>query len=120
MIPGPLDLPAYKGATFGPIVMQAFSDLAHTIPANLTGWLAHAKVRETSTGRVVLDLLPMITDGPNGKITIPAVSDEVTNTAVWPRGNYVWDLLLERPTGEVLGPFLAGIFPITAAISRAA
>jgi hypothetical protein len=120
MIPGPLDLPAYKGSTFGPIVVQAFSDIAHTMPANLSGWLAHAKVREKSTGPVIIDLLPTITDGPNGKITIPAVPDEITNSSAWPRGNYVWDLLLERPTGEVLGPFLAGTFTIGAANARAA
>lgn len=117
MIPGTYNLNVYQGSTFGPIVLIAYSDAEHTTPTDLTGFTAHAKVRETSLKPVVKDLLPTITDGPAGEVTIPAIPDEVTKTL--PRGSYVWDLLLERSTGQVLGPFLAGSFTIHTAVSRA-
>jgi hypothetical protein len=117
MIPGVLNFIVYQGSTFGPAILTGYSDLAHTIPANLTGFLPHARVRKTPNSPVILDLLPFISNGVGGEVTIPAVTDE--NTARLPRGNYIWDLLLERSTGEVLGPFLAGSFIIGTAVSRA-
>lgn len=116
MTPGPLDLDLYKGSTFGPIIILAREEDTTTV-VPLTGWTAHAKVRTKASGPLVIDLLPYISDGPAGQITIPEITDEAT--ASIPPGCFVWDLLLERPTGEILGPFLAGAFTIHTAVARA-
>lgn len=115
MIPGTLNLTVYKGSTFGPIVITALD--TNDDPVDLTGWFAHWKVRERPESPVIFDLQPTITDGPGGVITAPAITDEVTETM--PRGRYVQDLLLERPGGEVLGPFLTGSFTVQSSVSRA-
>lgn len=116
--PGKLPLPLYKGATFGPILLYARqADQVTVIP--LTGWGAHAKVRKTDGGPVIIDLLPVISNGPTGEITIPAISDEATAGDAFPLGCFVWDLLLERPSGEIVGPFIADSFTIQWARARA-
>lgn len=116
--PAPYTLIVYKGSTFGPIRFIAYSDVAHTTTVDLTGWTAHMKIRERANGPVIYDLLPTITDGPGGEITAPAVTDEVTASSVFPRGNYVWDLMLEKPSGAVVGPFIEGPTIIKLAVSR--
>ncbi len=116
MVPAPFPLTLYRGATFGPLVITALQEDQVT-PVDLTGgWLVYAKVRKTPTGPVLIDLAPTVTNGAIGEITIPAIPDETTEDS--PGGNFVWDLLLERPTGEVVGPFLAGAFVVTTAVSR--
>lgn len=116
MTPGNLDLVLYRGSTFGPVIIYAREEDTTTV-VPLTGWLAHAKVRTKANGPLVVDLLPYISDGPNGQVTIPEIADEITPAL--PCGCFVWDLLLERPTGEILGPFLAGTFTIPTAVARA-
>lgn len=117
MIPGILDLDLWKGSTFGPIIIYAREEDQVTV-VPLTGWAAYAKVRQAATKPVILDLLPYISDGPNGQITVPQISDEST-ALLSQHGCFVWDLLLERPSGEILGPFLMGAFTIHTAVSRA-
>lgn len=114
MIPGPLNLIVYRGSTFGPVVLTAYDE--DEVLVDLTGWLPFAKVRETRTGPVIYDLVPTITNGPGGEITIPSITDEASE--VLPRGHYIWDLLLQQPGGQKLGPFLAGSFEITSAVAR--
>lgn len=118
MIPGELSLDIYKGATFGPIIIYAREE-DQTTAVPLTGWSAHAKVRQTDGGPVIIDLTPYISDGPNGQITIPEISDETTGLDTLPVGCFVWDLLLERPSGAILGPFLAGNLTVHLARARA-
>lgn len=117
MTPGTKDFILRCGSTFGPYVFRALgSDQVTVVP--LTGWGAHAKVRATLNGPVLLDLLPYISDGPNGEITIPEISDETTN-GFTNQGCFIWDLLLERPSGAIVGPFIEGAFTITTTPSRA-
>lgn len=116
MIPGTKNFTVYRGSTFGPQIFRALeSDQTTVVP--LVGWGAHAKVRVKANGPVIIDLLPYISDGANGEITIPEIADEVTPSL--PQGCYIWDLLLERPSGTIVGPFLAGTFTITTTPSRA-
>lgn len=116
MIPGPKNFTLYRGSTFGPKIFRA-REVDQVTPVPLIGWGAHAKVRKTINGPIILDLLPYISDGPNGEITIPEISDE--NTVGLPQGCFIWDLLLERPSGAIVGPFLAGSFQITTTLSKA-
>lgn len=117
--PASYTLVAYKGSTFGPVRFIAYADVEHTTTVDLTGYTAHMKVRERANGPVVYDLVPTITDGPGGEITAPAVSDEITKGSAFPRGTYVWDLMLEKPSGAVVGPFIEGPFLTKLPVSRA-
>lgn len=112
MIPATLDLTAYRGTTFG-LVIKA-QDSNHAI-VPLTGWTAFAQVRPAPQKHVVLDLNPIITNASQGEVTISFTDEE---TALWAPGEFVWDFLLQRPTGEKLGPFLAGTFSIKTAATR--
>ncbi len=84
--------------------------------APLTGWTALAMVRTNPQRHLILDLAPVITNATGGEITI-SLTDEET-AAIETPGDYVWDLVLERPSGERLGPFIAGNFIITTANTR--
>lgn len=116
MTPGTKNFTLYRGSSFGPQLFRTLeADGVTVVP--LTGWGAHAKVRKTPKGPVVIDLAPYISDGPNGEITIPEIPDETTPD--YSEGCYIWDLLLERPSGAIIGPFLAGTFTITTSPSKA-
>lgn len=112
MTPGVLNLVLYRGTTFA----QTFicQDDSH-VAVNLTGWTAHALVRTDPQKHIVLDLNPVITNGPAGTVSISFTDEE---TVLLAPGEFVWDLVLERPSGERLGPFLAGTFIISTAITR--
>lgn len=116
MTPGYKALTLYRGSSFGPKIIRALAADGVT-PVDLTGWGAHAKVRKTTRGPIIIDLAPSISDGPAGEITIPEIADETTLN--YSDGCYVWDLLLERPSGAIIGPFLAGPFTITTTPSKA-
>lgn len=106
----------YRGSTFGPYSFRTLeADGVTVVP--LTGWGAHAKVRKTVNGPVIVDLTPYISDGPNGIITLPEIADETTPG--FSAGCYIWDLLLERPSGAIVGPYLAGPFIIATTPSKA-
>lgn len=115
MTPGPLDLTLWRGATFGPVVVTCLDGAGAAV--NLTGWSAFADVRVAAGKRKVLDLQPAILVGTDGKVTIPGFTDEQTTGL--PHGSFVWDLILEQPAGERLGPILAGSFVIKTAVTRA-
>lgn len=112
MTPGTKNLTLYRGTSFGiKIVAKDGNDTA----VNLTGWSAFALVREAPQKHVVFDLNPSITDPTNGETSISFTDEE---TEVLPPGDFVWDFVLERPTGERLGPFLAGTFTVKTANTR--
>lgn len=115
MVPACKNFTLYRGSTFKSKTFRALEEDQET-PVDLSGYLAHAKVRVRTSGPVILDLLPTITDGPNGEITTTPVTDE--NTALLPCGIYIWDLLLEDSLGVVTGPWVAGSFTIKTAVSR--
>lgn len=113
MTPATLNLTLYRGTTFALGFICKDDNLA---VINLTGWTAHAMVRTTPQRHLVLDLQPTIPVGTDGRVSI-SLTDEQT-AAIETPGEFEWDLVLERPSGEKLGPFLAGVFVITTANTR--
>lgn len=114
MTPATLDLICTRGVTFGPVVILCSDDTP--VVVDLTGWTPIAHVRKKSGSALIFDLAPTVTDGPAGEITIPAMADE--DTMQLPAGSYRWDLVLERPTGERLGPYIAGRFTVANIITQ--
>jgi len=102
MTPANLDLKIYHGITFGPMTI-ACKDAAGAA-VDLTGWLVYAQAR-VSFRTPAFDLLPTISDEAGGVITI-LLTDE--QTFALPVGNFRWDLILENPAGEKLGPYFGG------------
>jgi hypothetical protein len=81
---------------------------------DLTGYSAHAEIRENASGAVKLDLAPTIPDPTSGQVVI-SLTDEQTDGAS--AGKWKWDLILENSSGDLIGPIAAGnasiISPIT-------
>lgn len=102
-----------RGVTLGPIQMQCND--ASGNPVNLTGWSAFAQVRLNPGAPMIADLAPVITNPSGGQITI---AQTAAQTAAMAPGEFSWDLLLERPTGEILGPYIAGNCVISRTITH--
>jgi hypothetical protein len=113
MKPAILDLRISKGITFGPV--QIYCQDEDLAPVDITGWQVFAQVRRNPNGDVLFDLLPVITDGPAGEITLSADHED---TAELQAGLYRWDLILENPDGERLGPFIVGAVHVLAPITQ--
>ena len=101
------NLYARRGITFGPIKVVCKNGDGD--PVDLTDWKAWAEARENPGCPVQIDLAPEITDAAAGEITFDH-ADEVT--ATWPAGTFRWDLVLENPDGQRLGPFVAGTITV--------
>lgn len=116
MVPGKLDLTLYRGSTFGPI--HAVCKDSTPAVVNLTGYVAEAQVRTAYNKPLILDLAPTIPVPANGTIII-YFTDEATKAIMSPgNGDYVWDMFLTSPSGERLGPFLAGTFTIKTGVTK--
>ena len=102
VIPAILNLSAHKGCTLSSITVTLADAAGATI--DLTGWTPSAEVREASGTTLVIDLAPTIDDGS----VVFGLTDEQTDTLTI--GSYRWDLLIENPGGEVLGPYIQGDF----------
>jgi hypothetical protein len=106
MTPGPLDLPIiYRGSTW-PTVIITFINKTTLIPLDFTGYRAFAHIKHLPTETLIYDLLPVVTDAVNGKITIPPIPK--LNTEKIPAGSWRWDLLLESSDSIISGPWLSG------------
>jgi len=117
MVPGVLDLTMYRGGTFGPITAQCLTGPPPGgVPVPLTGYVAEAQVRAAPGKPLILNLAPMIPNPVDGKIVM-YFTDEQT-AAINVHGDFVWDLWLINPSGERLGPFLAGKFSIKTAVTK--
>ena len=103
----------YKGLTFGPLVINAVDTEGGEY--SLSGWSVHAEIRRNSDGAVLLDLNPLITDAPNGEITID-LADSATDTLE--TGNAEWDLILEAPGGQLLPPIVGGPVAVIRSITQ--
>jgi hypothetical protein len=109
MIPARYDLQLTPGLIFGPYVLNALDE--NDDPVDITGWVPFAEVRvRPGASKVILDLNPSITDGPNGEITIPKITDEQTYDLKFVVAR--WSLILENTSGDRLGPFIQGKFII--------
>ena len=114
MTPGTFDLELYRGTTFGPYEITCKG--ADGEPVDLTGWSAFAQVRAAIGKSVVLDLEPSIPTGVDGKIVFGKTYEQTVVIPVC--GDFIWDLVLEKPTGEIIGPVLAGNFVIRTVVTR--
>jgi len=103
MIPATLDLTIYRGATFGPILITFLDDSGVAI--NLTGWNVFSDARGTVIRPVAFSLGAVFLNAVGGQVTLSKTDDQ-TNEIV--SGDYGWDLFLENPAGERLGPFISG------------
>jgi len=103
--PATLDLTIRRGITFGPLVLTFNGE--SNADVDLNDWNVYAEARRISPGQSTdnLDLEPEITSEEGGQVTISFTD---TETLALPYGTYEWDLVLEQPTGERIGPFLAG------------
>lgn len=113
MTPAQLNLSIYTGATFGPVELIAKDKNGAIV--DLTGWSVWAEVRESPSDTLVVDLAPTIVDATAGKIHLTLTDEQ---TAVLSTGTYQWDLLMENPTGERLGPYIAGTVHINPRITQ--
>jgi hypothetical protein len=75
----------------------------------ITSWGVWAYVRDKVGGTLIIDLAPDLTNAAVGKVDLSMTDSE---TYVLDAGNYFWDLILQNPAGERLGPLFAGTFNI--------
>lgn len=88
--------------------------------ADLTGWVPDAEVRTDPEGTLIIDLLPTVTDAAIGEVTIPVITDEQSMLLPADGGKLKakWDFVFVVPSGDRLGPFLAGSFTIKSIITE--
>ena len=108
MTPATLNLSIRNGITFGPVIFNCKD--AFSAPVDLTGYFVFADARKTYTDPVAFSLAPVISDPVNGEITMTFTDEQAESK---PAGNYGWDLVLEAPTGERLGPYVTGRVNVT-------
>lgn len=113
MVPAELNLQVYSGTTLETIQFTMQDSDLNVV--DLTGWSVYAQVRKACGKPILIDLAPTITDAANGVVEM-GLTDEQTEPLA--KGNYYWDLLLENPTGEVLGPYIAGEFKVLCPITQ--
>lgn len=112
--PAPLNLKMYTGLIFGPVILHAKD--TDDQPVDLTGWKVFAEVRKKPGSTVIMDLHPSFTDASQGEITIPKMTDEETYNIK--TGDFYWDLIMEDPTGDRRGIYMAGSFGISTPITK--
>lgn len=103
-----------------------FNDDAGT-QVDLAGWSVFAQVRKRPHKAIILDLMPYIipvgtllgyegeVDGP-GRVALGAYTDEQTLAMADIKAE--WDLVLQDPLGQRLGPFVTGNFTILTIITE--
>lgn len=114
MQPGNLSLSIIRGIIFGPYQFQCL-DIDNN-PVDLTNWKVWAYVKEEPESTLILDLQAVITDALHGMITIPEILDE--QTILMEDLDGAWDMIFQLPTGERIGPFVAGSFTISSIITE--
>ncbi len=104
----------HRGVTF----KKVFQFDLNGSPWPLTGYSVSAVVRPSKgSATLTQDLSPSITDAPAGEITISLTK---TQTEALSAADLFWDLVLENPSGERLGPYMEGEFLILETVTRLA
>jgi hypothetical protein len=102
---------------FGPVELHATDDNQAVV--ELAGWKAYAHVRKNAASPLVLDFAPVIAvDDAAGLITLPQISHDAT--AGIAGGTYVWDMILEDPTGYRGDPVMGGTVTFGSPITQPA
>ena len=100
MMPVNFPLPMYRGDTFRS-VFRFWSDAEKTMPADLTGVVAKAEIRNRPGGTIIVPMACVI---DQNLVTVSLTADE---TGVLPSSAAVWDLQFTYPGGDVV-TMLAG------------
>jgi len=109
-LPFNLDLTVTKGITYGPAEFNLKDEDENPFDLTLGGaWKVISYARLTKDSARKIDLAPSITDAANGQFKI-GFTDEQTLAQM--AGNYRWDLILETPAGERIGPYFAGKYTV--------
>jgi hypothetical protein len=109
--PFSLPLTIVKGITYGPVIFQFKQE--DLTPFDFTDggvWKVFAYARRSKDAKNKIDLNPLITDAVNGEVRISFTDEQ---TLAFMAGEYGWDLVLEMPTGQRLGPYFDGKLKIT-------
>jgi hypothetical protein len=102
--------PDYGGLEFDIQAVGTGTNSVYTKrPIDLTGWTIWAYVKSTVAGALVLDLNPTVSSPTTGKVDL-SMTD--TETFALNPGNFFWDLILQNPTGERIGPLFSGSFNV--------
>jgi hypothetical protein len=112
MTPALLNFTLYRGSDFDPIVITVRDEDTEN-PIDLTNWGVIGKTRDTNG--TVIDLVPTITDPPNGQVTIGFSGAETLGFDV---GRHPWDLVFIQPDGSPLGPYVAGDITVKDVVSH--
>lgn len=109
-----------------PSILVVFKNLVGA-QVDLDSYNVYSQVRKKPGGSVVLDLEPVIIPddqllgypdevlGP-GRVKLAGYTDE--ETFAMKNASLYWDIVLENPAGERLGPFVAGSFDIITIITE--
>lgn len=111
--PGKVHIVVYAGLSFGPLTIRCLD--GNGAPVSLTGYTPYAQVRDPDTGTLKLDLSPVISDAADGEITMNPSDEDTTGAGL---GKWKWDLILENPSGDLIGPIVEGNASILAKISK--
>lgn len=103
MTPTIQHLTIFRGIAYDPGLLRYVDSTGNAV--NIAGWTANAEVRRTPCGTLLFDLLPSISNGANGEITIAQNSARTANFDPCRAG---WDLVVTAPNGERYGPIYAG------------
>lgn len=111
--PATFNITIERGVSYGPIVFVCYS--AGRV-VDLTGFTAHAQVRVSADDPILLDLQPVITDEPGGKIQLGAYSSDTTLAFMEIDG--IWSLVIENSDGNWLPEIVTGTCVITSSVTR--
>jgi hypothetical protein len=92
------------------------------VPADMTGYIPSSEVRDEPNGKLITDLLPVLTDATIGELTIPVIPPDQSILLPADSGlvRAKWDIVFVIPTGERIGPYIAGSFFIKSIITEKA
>jgi hypothetical protein len=112
MNPGIYNLDLYRGDTKR-IQFKLWSDVAKTVPTDLTGVIVLATIRDKALGGIYELVLACTITAPNTVNMTLLAEQSRTMPAVG-----VWDLQLSYPSGDVYTP-LKGAVTVTQDVTRA-
>jgi hypothetical protein len=105
-----LNLSIVRGTTFGPV--QIYCKDSTGAPVPLAGWSAYAQARDSTKTPVIIDFAPVIAaNDSEGLVTLPAIPWATTKEYSFQ--SIEWDLILQKPSGERLPPFIGGAVNIS-------
>lgn len=112
MIDHPITI--WRGLTFGPLKIYA-KDALGNIYTLAGGWSVFASVKKDTKFASLLNLAPTITNTVTGEITIELLP---ATTLALPECTAFWDLVLQTPIGQKLGPYIGGAVTIKTPITQ--